>query len=182
MHSPATAPIPSQGRIFSTFGNVQNNSVTSQLGGLEYSQAGLKSVVFRVFPAVFARLFATQQQRRNGRRLVHRVRNKGFEILEKTRFFFWCTCQFWGNFACYYHLNFKISLVKNFFRSFSGFSSGHSRDIQAVSCEMWSEMWRWAALLVDGLRDFCVKQSSAAKWPPSARQSNTKTEATCPVS
>ena len=60
-------------------------------------------------------------------------------------------------------------------------SSGHSRDIQAVSCEMWSEMWRWVALLVDGLRDFCVKQSSAAKWSPSARQSNTKTEATCPV-
>ena len=65
--------------------------MTSQHGGLEISPSGLelawKSVVFRVFPAVFSRLFVTQQRRRNGRRLVHKVMNNGFEMLEKARFF-----------------------------------------------------------------------------------------------
>ena len=79
---------------FSTFGNVRNNSVTSQHGGLEISSSGLelawKSVVFRVFPAVFSRLFVTQQRRRNGRRLVHKVMNNAFEMLEKARFVLWC--------------------------------------------------------------------------------------------
>ena len=73
-------------------------------------------VVFRVFPAVFARLFVTQQRRRNARRLVRKVMKNGFEMLDKVRFFFSCTCQFSVNFACYCHLHFGISLVKNFFR------------------------------------------------------------------
>ena len=56
-------------------------------GGLEISSTGFelvwKSVVFRVFPAVFARLLVIQQRRGNGRRLVHKMTNNGFEMLEK---------------------------------------------------------------------------------------------------
>ena len=67
---------------FSTFGNVRNNSVTKQHGGLEISSSGFelvwKSVVFCVFPAVFPRLFVTQQRRGNGRRLGRKVMNNGF--------------------------------------------------------------------------------------------------------
>ena len=70
-----------------------------------------ESVVFRVFPAVFARLSVTQQRRRNARRLVRKVMKNGFEMLEKVRFFFSCMCKF-----CYYHLHFKISFAKIFFR------------------------------------------------------------------
>ena len=51
-----------------------------------------KSVVFRVFPAVFARLLVIQQRRRNGRRLVHKMTKNGFEMsaemLETARFIF----------------------------------------------------------------------------------------------
>ena len=100
---------------------VRSNSVTSQHGGLEISSSGFKlawkSLVFRVFPVVSIRLFVTQQRRRNGRRLVHKVMKNGFEMLEKVRFLFRCTCQFSCNFACYYNLHFGISLVQNFFRS-----------------------------------------------------------------
>ena len=105
---------------FFTFGYVRNNSVTSQHGGLEISSSGFElawnCVVFRVFPAVFARLFVTQQRRRNGRRLVHKVMNNGYEMLEKARFFFWRTCQFRAILRVY-HFHFGISLVKMFFRS-----------------------------------------------------------------
>ena len=59
---------------------------------LEISSSGFewawKSVVFLVFPAVFARLFVTQQRRRNGRTLVHKVMKNGFEILDKVKFSF----------------------------------------------------------------------------------------------
>ena len=41
-----------------------------------------------VFPAVFARLFVTQQRRRNGGTLVHKVMNNGFEILDEVKFSF----------------------------------------------------------------------------------------------
>ena len=86
---------------------------------------------------------------------MQKVMNNGFEMLEKARFTFGCRCQFSGNFAGYYHLHVGTSLLKNFFSSLKK-SSGH---IIAVSCEMWG----WAALLVDGPRDFFVKQSSVAK-------------------
>ena len=96
---------------------VRNNDVTSQHGGLEISSSGFElawiSVVFRIFPAIYARRFVTL----NAWRLEHKVMNNGFEMLEKARFFFWCTCQFSGNFTCHSHLHFGISLVKNFFRS-----------------------------------------------------------------
>ena len=59
---------------------------------LEISTSGFelvrKSVMFRVFPAVFARLLVIQQLRGNGRRLVHKMTNNGFEMLEKARFIF----------------------------------------------------------------------------------------------
>ena len=90
---------------------VRNNASSSSVFELAWEY-----VVFRVFPAVFARLFVTQQRRRNARRLVRKVMKNGFEMLEKVRFFFSCTCQFSVNFACYCHLHFGISLVKNFFR------------------------------------------------------------------
>ena len=67
-----------------------------------------KSVVFRVFSAVFTRVFVTQKRRRNGSRLVQKVMKNGFEMLEKVRFFFSYTCQFSGNFACCGHLYFGI--------------------------------------------------------------------------
>ena len=47
-----------------------------ELGPRDCSKSS--GVVFRVFPAVFARLFVTQQRRRNGRRLVHKLMNNGF--------------------------------------------------------------------------------------------------------
>ena len=72
-----------------------NNSVTSHDGGLEISLSGFqlarKSVVFRVFPAVFARLLVIKQ-RRGTCRFVHKMTNNGFEMI--ARFIFWCTCQF----------------------------------------------------------------------------------------
>ena len=72
-----------------------NNSVTSHDGGVEISLSGFqlarKSVVFRVFPAVFARLLVIKQ-RRGTCRFVHKMTNNGFEMI--ARFIFWCTCQF----------------------------------------------------------------------------------------
>ena len=76
---------------FSTFGNVRNNSVTSQHDGLEISSSGFelmwKSVVIHAFPAVFARLLVTQQSRGNCRRLVHKMTNNRFEMLQKREIF-----------------------------------------------------------------------------------------------
>ena len=92
---------------------MQQHGGSSSSSGFELAW---EYVVFRVFPAVFARLFVTQQRRRNARRLVRKVMKNGFEMLEKVRFFFSCTCQFSVNFACYCHLHFGISLVKNVFR------------------------------------------------------------------
>ena len=40
-------------------------------------------------------------------------------------------------------------------------------------------MWRWTAHLIDRPRDFFVKQSSVAKWPPPARLSDKKIETLC---
>ena len=72
---------------------MRNNRVTSKHGVLEVSwsefELAWKSVVFRVFPAVFARiLFVTQQRRGTGKRLVHTVMDNGFEMLEKVEFLF----------------------------------------------------------------------------------------------
>ena len=71
---------------------MRNNSATSQHGGLEIFSSGFelawKSVVFGVFPAVFARVLVIQQRKRNGRRLVLEMTNNGSEMLEKARFFF----------------------------------------------------------------------------------------------
>ena len=97
---------------FSTFGNVRNNSLTSQHGELEISSSGFqlarKSAVFRVFPAVFGRLLVTQQRRRNSRRLVHKMTNKIFLLM---------LGQFCLLLRSMNHLHFGISLVKNSFRS-----------------------------------------------------------------
>ena len=92
-------------------GGIKNN--VSSSSGYELAW---ESVVFRVFPAVFARLFVTQQRRRNARRLVRKVMENGFEMLDKVRFFFSYTSQFLVNFACYYHLHSGMSLLKIFFR------------------------------------------------------------------
>ena len=63
------------------------NSVTSHDGGLEISSSGFelarKSVVFRVFTAVFARLLVIKQRRGTGRRLVHKMTNNGFEMIAR---------------------------------------------------------------------------------------------------
>ena len=116
-----------------------------------------ESVVFRVFPAVFARLSVTQQRRRNARRLVHKVMKNGFEMLEKVRFFFSCTCQFSVNFVIIiFTLKF---LSRKCFSGLSKKSSGHSRDILAFPCEL----WRWAALLVDGSPDFVCEAIVCSK-------------------
>ena len=107
--------------------------------------------MFRVFPAVFARLFVTKQRRRNGRRLVHKVMNNGLEMLAKVRFFFWCTCLLSSSL-------WNISREKIF--QVLEKSTGHSRDILlAFSCET----CRLVALLVDGPPDFFAKQSSVEK-------------------
>ena len=90
--------------------------MTSQHGGLEISSRGFelvgKSVVFRVFPAVFARLLVMQQRRGNGRRLVHKMRNNGFEMLEKRDL----SSDVRVNFACYFHgrINLEYLSKKNF--------------------------------------------------------------------
>ena len=109
---------------FSIFGNVRNSSLTSQHGGLKkYHQAGSNwrgnLLYFMRFSSSLCLPFCntTTNRRRNGRRLVHKVMNNGFEMSEKARFIFLCKGQFSGNFACYYHLHFGISLVKNFIRS-----------------------------------------------------------------
>ena len=101
--------------------------VRNNISSSGFELANWESVVFRVFPGVFARLFVTQQRRRKARRLVHKVMKNGFEMLEKVRFFFSCTCQFSVNFACYYHLHFGMSLVKNFF-----WPSKNPLDIQQI--------------------------------------------------
>ena len=56
-------------------------------GGLEMSSSGFElareSVVFRVFPTVFARLLVIKQRRGTGRRLVHKMTNNGFEMIAR---------------------------------------------------------------------------------------------------
>ena len=59
----------------STAWRVINNASSSS--GFELAW---ESVVFRVFPAVFARPFVTQQRRRNVRRLVHEVTKNALDL------------------------------------------------------------------------------------------------------
>ena len=109
--------------------------------------------MFLVFPAVFARLFVTQQRRRNGRRLVHKVMNNGFEILDKVKFSFDLRVNFRSILRAILSSLLGNIPRKNFFQVLKT-SSGHSRDILAFSCEM----WRSAAHLVQGPPDFFAKQ------------------------
>ena len=113
-----------------------------------------KSLVFLVFPAVFARLFVTQQRRRNGRRLVHKVMNNGFEILDKVNFSFDLRVNFRSILRAILSSSLGNIARKNFFRVLKK-SSGHSWDILAFSCEM----WRSAAHLVEGTPDFLRSNS-----------------------
>ena len=158
---------------FSTFGHVWNNSLTSHYGRLEASSSRFelawKPVVFRVFLAVFACYLVIQQWRWNGRRLVQKMTNHGFEMLEKARFFFSCIVSIlhvrWNNESSSL---WNISR-ETFFQALK-ISSGYSWGSLIVSCET----WRWATALLDGPREFFVKQSSVAKWLPAERLSKSK--------
>ena len=156
---------------FSTFGHVWNNSLTSHYGRLEASSSRFelawKPVVFRVFLAVFACYLVIQQQRWNGRRLVQKMTNHGFEILEKARFFFSCIVSILRVLLNNKSFPFWNISREKFFQVLK-ISSGYSRGFLVVSCET----WRWATVLLDGPREFFVKQSSVAKWLPSKRLAN----------
>ena len=139
---------------------LHSGMVTISSSGFEWAW---KSLVFLVFPAVFARLFVTQQRRRNGRRLVHKVMNNGFEILDKVNFSFDLRVNFRSILRAILSSSLGNIARKNFFRVLKK-SSGHSWDILAFSCEM----WRSAAHLVEGTPDFLRSNSLKQNDPLSA--------------
>ena len=99
--------------------------------------------MFFVFSAVFARLFVTQQRRRNG----------GFEISDKVKFSFDLRVNFRSIVRAILSSSLGNIARKKIFQVLKK-SPGHSRDILAFSCEM----WRSAAHLVQGPPDFFAKQ------------------------
>ena len=123
---------------------VRNNASSSSVFELAWEY-----VVFRAFPAVFARLFVTQQRRRNARRLVRKVMKNGFELLEKLRFFLFMNVSIFGQFCVLLSSSLWNISRQKCFQAFKK-SSGHSRDILTFPCEL----WRRVALLVDG---FCLR-------------------------
>ena len=144
---------------FSTFGNVWNNTLTSKHGGLEMSSRGFelawKSVVFRVFPAVFARSLLIQQRKGNGRRLVHEMANDFARYFDR-----------WIIFSLEY-LSWKIFWgLKIILWTFSRYSS----------CFMWNvEIGRSSGRRAE--RFFCeaiVCGKMTAFWEDSGRLSNSK--------
>ena len=101
------------------------------MAGLKYPPADSNwpgnLLYFAFFQPVFARLLVNELG--NGRRLVHKITNNGFEMLEKARFFVWCTCEF----VC---LLFRSSLWNISYQRFfqvSKKSARHSQDILVVS-------------------------------------------------
>ena len=114
-----------------------------------------KSVVFRVFPAVFARSLLIQQRRGNGRRLVHKMTND-----------FACYFDRWIIFSLGY-LSWKIFWgLKIILWSFSRYSS----------CFMWNvEIGRSSGRRAERFfREAIVCGKMTAFWEDSGRLSNSK--------
>ena len=136
---------------------MRNNGVTSQRDGyniLERIRVGLEISCVSRFSSGLCSPFVTQQRRRNGRRLVHKVMNNGFEILDKVNFSFDLRVNFRSILRAILSSSLGNIARKNFFRVLKK-SSGHSWDILAFSCEM----WRSAAHLVEGTPDFLRSNS-----------------------
>ena len=135
---------------------MRNNSVTSawRIRNILERRWNLL-LCFAFFQQYFARLFVTQQRRRNGRRLVRKVMNNGFEMLEKPRFSFDVRvnyvqqCSIFGQFCVLLSSSLKISFEK----IFSGLKKILWTFSRYSSCFMWNVETE-AALPVDRPWDF----------------------------
>ena len=96
----------------STFGNVRNNSVTSQHAASKYhrvdSTESFNLHFFLALPACFARLLVTQRQRQHCRSVVDDAMENGGEMCAQVRFYFQYTRQFCLFSLAFVHLHFTI--------------------------------------------------------------------------
>ena len=148
-------------RSISTYGNAQNNTLTSQLGGFEFSWGESSRIFefafFRVFPVYFVHFSLTQQQRTHSRSVTLKIVEYGGGIHAEERFYFRYTWQLRLVSGSLGHLEIALSIVKKNWGSWKNSATFY----RYSSCFVWSvshgPQFGWTG------RAFYGKLSSAAK-------------------